>query len=414
MKKLKWLFYLSFKLSGLIRPITLSSSLSVLSLTIGVATLLVSMALVDSYENNFKDSIRSVFSHAVLYNIQGDKNFNIKKVTTDLKKVYPEEILFSPSSKKEALLAHKGKVLGVILDGVDLKTVDQVIDLKNKVIKGQYKLGDSQGDGSTSALLGKDLAENFNLEPGDNFTVVVPTVSYSGTSGFSRKLSNFTVGGLVDLGSHEYNKRFIFAENQKVNEAASRPLDYYSEMRVKINDDTEVDLLKSLVIKNFSDSYWMQTWKDKSGGLLEAIKVERVVIFFIVLILVVVAAFNVSTNLFLNLAKRLKDFSVLQTVGFSKKDIFKILVVNGILLSLFGIVFGGVLSLIILELLNWILQSGYFVPPEVYKLTHIELSLNFSKFLIVSMATIILCFLAAIAPASNIAKLSITKGLRYE
>lgn len=408
-----WFIKLVVKLSGLFRPLTLSSFLSILSLTVGVATLLVSMALVDSYEQSFKSSIHSVFSHAVVYP-GSSASLLVKDVEKDISFIYKDKFFVSESHKKEGLLAHMGKVSGVILEGVNQGTINDVIDLKSKVTMGEFILDGESVDKNPRVLVGKGVLKKFNLKLGDVFSVVIPQADYGGGEGFSRKVFSYTVSGVVDLGKHSYNNRFIVMDKFHVNRASAKSSGYFSEVRVRLESGELAQSFKSKLIESFPEKYWVQSWMDKSGGMLEAIYIERMVIFFLVLILVVVAAFNVSTNLYLNLAKRLKEFSVLQTIGMSKRQISNFMILNGLILAFIGVVCGLVLSLLVIALCNYILSSGYFVPPEVYKLTSIELELSFTKLLVVSFATFLLCFLASLAPALSVSKLSIVKGLRYE
>lgn len=408
-----WFMSIVVKLSGLLRPVTLSSFLSVLSLTVGVATLLVSMALVDSYEKSFKKSIYSVFSHAVVYP-NYDSEMTIHKIKKDLSSVYGRDLNLSESHKKEGLLAYNGKVSGVVLEGVNQNTVQDVIDLRSKLIEGDFVLDGGDVNQSPRVFIGKELYKKFNLSIGKVFSVVIPQASYTGGANFSRKFFTYKVGGVIDLGRHSYNRRFIIMDKFHVNKASAKPAQYFSEVRVSLVHSDDAEVFKKKVLNAFPERYWVQSWKDKSGGLLEAIKIERWVIFFLVLILVVVAAFNVSTNLYLNLAKRLKEFSVFQIIGMSKNKISQFMILNGLLLAALGLFFGFILSTVIMAGCNYLLSSGVFVPPEVYKLTSIKIELSMSKFLVVSLATFILCFFASLAPALSVFKLSIVKGLRYE
>lgn len=409
-----WFYKLVFRLSGLFKPLNLSSFLSVLSITVGVATLLVSMALVDSYEKSFKESIHSVFSHALIFPSM-ETSRSMKKIKEDIKAVYDQSFfVVSESFKKEGLLAHKGKVSGVLLEGVDQESIGKVIDLKSKLIEGEYIIDGLEVLKTPRVLLGKSLYNNFGLSIGDTFSVVIPLPSLREQTGFSRKVLTYKVGGVVDLGSHSYNKRFIIMDQAHANIAGAKPKGYFSEVRMRFLDENEAVDFKRKFSSAYPERYWVQTWKEKSGGLLEAIKIERLVIFFLVLILVVVAAFNVSTNLYLNLAKRLKELSVLQTIGMSKRDISKFMICNGLLLASFGVLFGWLLAESVIFVCNWILRAGLFVPPEVYKLTSISIELSFFQFLVVSLSTFLICFLASLAPAKSVYGFSIVKGLRYE
>ena len=412
-KKIYFLSQLSLKLSGIKKPYSLSSYLSILSLTLGVCTLILSLALVDSYEKAYKEGIFSAYSHANLMLLTPEEEISLDEVKNDIQKIYNHNFSVSPISRKEALLANKGKVSGVAIIGVDSKSINKVISLKSKIIQGEFFTGEKQQQ-MPETIIGKGIQKAFDLKVGDAFAIVIPFKDYNYSAGFMRKVLKVKIKGVVDFGTHEYNKRFVLVERAEVNKVLSKPKNHYTEVRVKLNKDEDVFLLKENFLESYQSKYWLRTWDEESGGLLEAIKIEKLVIFFLVLIMVVVAAFNVSTNLFLNISKRHKDFSVLQAIGLKRFDIVYILILNGLILALLGVLCGSALAYILKLILNFILQNGHFIPPEVYKLTSITINVDGFQILVVGLATTALCLIASIAPSFSIFRQSIVDGVKYE
>lgn len=411
-KKIYFLSVLSLKLSGIKKPYSLSSYLSILSLTLGVCTLILSLALVDSYEKAYKEGIFSAYSHANLMLLNSEDNLSLNEVKKDIRKIYKENFYVSPISRKEALLANKGKVSGVAVIGVDSKGINDVISLESKITQGDFF--DSAKTQWPQTLIGKGIQQSFDLNVGDTFSIVIPFKDYSYSEGFERKILKVEIKGVVDFGTHDYNKRFVIVERSQVNKILDKPKSYFSEVRLKLNSDEDIFPLKEGFFENYQSKYWLRTWDEESGGLLEAIKIEKLVIFFLVLIMVVVAAFNVSTNLFLNISKRHKDFSVLQAIGLKRYDIVYVLILNGLILAVLGVLCGSALAYFLKFILNLILKNGYFIPPEVYKLTSITIEVNGFQILIVGFATTFLCLVASLAPSFSIFKQSIVEGVKYE
>ncbi len=409
-KKIKLVLNLSLKFSGVIKPVSLSSWLSVLGLVLGVSTLVLSLALVDSYEKAFKKGIFSVYSHLRLR--VDDQSEELESIKSRVSKVYNKEFHVSPISIKESLLAHKGSVAGVSLIGIDIKSINTVIDLKDKIIKGKYFSKNTVA--KSEVIIGKGIQESFNLNVGDKFSVVIPIRSYDESKQFARKILRLRVRAVVDFGTYDYNKRFLMLSKTLVNEVLDQPKNYFSEVRIKLkNADDVIEFQKSWT-KLWPSRDYISNWKDESGGLIEAIEIEKIVIFFLVLIMVVVAAFNVSTNLFLNLSKRQRDFSILRTVGLRKKDIALMLSLNGLLLGAIGLFFGFILAFLIKGVLNYILSKGYFLPPEVYKLTSLSISFDGTELFVVAIATLSLCFISALAPALGISRQTVVEGINYD
>ena len=409
MNRLRLVFQLALKFSGVFRPFSLSSWLSILGLTLGVATLVLSLALVESYEKAFKEGIFSVYSHVNL-RVQ-DKSENLQSIEDRITEIYKKNFNLSGISRKEALMAHKGSVSGVSVIGIETTNINSVIDMQNKIQEGVFF---SEKFDEKEALIGIGLQKNFDLKIDDFFSVVVPIRDYNRTEGFNRKILRLKVIGFVDFGTHDYNKRFVVTPKLYVNEIIEKPEGYFSEVRIKLNEADDAFQFRRDWQENSTFQDVLSTWQDESGGLIEAIQLEKIVIFFLVLIMVIVAAFNVSTNLFLNLSKRQKDFSILRTSGLRKKDIAFMLSINGVLLGAVGLFFGFLLAYSVKKLLNFILINGYFVPPEVYKLTSLTISLEPRHIMVVSLATLSLCFISSLAPSFGTFKQTIVDGIKYE
>lgn len=409
MKQFLWLLNLSLKLNGLFK-LSISNVLSVLGLSVGVGTLLVALSLVGAYENSYSESVFSVYSHAIITPL--NSGMKVSKIKDDIKSSLGHERFFTSSfARQEGLLASKGKVSGINIEGVEPKTVLNVIDLKSKITKGEYILEDKEKN--AKVLLGSGLAKRFELNPGDSFAIVIPIKLSNSDKELSRKVFTFKVGGIIDYGSHFVNKRNVVIHKNIVAKMSGANPNFFSAVRLKLKNEGEIESFTNNFRSSFDDEYWVRTWVEAAGGILKVIKFEKIIIFLVTLILAIVASFNVSSNLFLNLVKKTREVSVLMAIGVTKKQIYFMLILNGLFVALSGIFFGTILALFLMALVNYILKSGMFVPPEVYKLTSITLGLSFDVFIMVSLSAIFLCVLASLAPARTIKGFSIIKGLRY-
>ncbi len=404
-----WLIELCLKLNGIFK-FSISNTLSILGLSVGVGTLLVALSLVEAYEDSYSDSVFSVYSHAIITPL-GSK-MSVKEVRKDVKSVLgSEDFSISPFSRQEGLLATKGKVSGVNIEGVDPDTVLSVVDLKAKIIEGEFLIEDLEKN--SRVIIGRGLASRFSLKPGDNFAIVIPIKISQNDQSLSRKVFTFKVGGVVDYGSHFVNKRNIVMHKNIVARMVNASEDFFSAVRIKLKNENQVNAFTQNFRINFEEKYWLRSWAEAAGGILKVIKFEKMIIFLVTLILAIVASFNVSTNLFLNLVKRTREISILMSLGVTRRQIYLMLVLNGLFVAVLGILIGSVFAVGLMILVNYILKSGVFVPPEVYKLTSITLSLSPTVFLLVSGAALLLCLIASMAPARTIRKFSIIKGLRY-
>lgn len=406
-----WFFKFALRMSGLKYPMDISTLLAIVGLASGVAALLVSLTLVDGYERSLKQSLFNVFSHVVVSPAQ-PSGTSLSDFRADLEKANLKVLGLSQFLQDEGLLASEGKVLGVSIEGVDPVTLGKVTSLKDRIVDGNFVL-EPEGD-APQALFGKGIIERFNLKIGDKVILVIPGVSTAGNQSFSRKVIKLKVGGSLDFGKHFYNKRKIIAHRKVVADFAGVPDDFFSGVRVKLPRAEDAESFRDKVRDIYGTKYWIQSWKDVSSSLLEAIFYERLVIFFIVLILVVVASFNVSTNLYLNLIKRSSDISVLSTLGMSRGALLRLFILNGVIVATVGVIFGLMLAFVVVQLVNYILVHGIFVPPEVYKLSSIELQISVLEVLIVFAVSIFICGIASFVPARTLERFSVIKGLRYD
>ncbi len=313
----------------------------------------------------------------------------------------------------EAVVAHQGKISGILIQGVDTERVNQVLNFKGRVVEGSEDLTNSNHNPVPLALLGKGLATKMGLKVGDHFRVVVPVADAVDPSKFQRRVGEFQVQGVLDLGKYEWNERFILSDLKAAQDLASIG-DRYSGLLLRFQN---VDYARTAAFHLsgvLGAPYWVRDWRESNENLFEAVSVERPGIFFVVLIITFVAAFNVSATLFVNVVRRFKDIAILKTVGLSQKDIVKIFALQGLFLGGIGIFFGFLLGFILCGLFAFAQSRLGLVAGEVYRLDSIELNIRWIDSLAICAATLLICFVATLAPARRGGRLNPVEGLRNE
>lgn len=387
----------------------LSTLLSLISLAIGIATLITVMALVSGYEKALKSSVFDVVGH-MLITKSPIPIYDIKQEVNNLKQNISEnEFAHSPYVQKEALVVSRGKIQGVIVEGLDHRTYAKVSNLNRRVLQGTLDLKRTLDD--LGIYIGKGLAEEFKLKINDKINIVVPFSDYN--FGIRRTVQSFKVLGFLDLGKYEYNNRYVLTEIQNARKLFEFSDNASSGLRLKFKDPKfALKVQNEIIEKNLP--YSVQTWKDTNLSLFEAIKIERVIIFFILCIMIVIGAFNLSTGLFLSVYKKTADMSVLRSLGLRARQVAMIFVVQGLIIGVVGFVLGVALGLAMLTVLNYVLASGLFLPPEVYKLNSLILQMNPKDLIYIFVASMTICLVATISPARKIYKLKPSEGLRYD
>lgn len=388
----------------------LTGWISLAGLTLGVACLVVSMAVVSGFERTLQRSVSDVTGHLqILRGMVGKPADNM--LAEKVKAAEPDFVAATRVLWVESVAAAKGKITGVLLQGLDPSSMGDVLRLDSHLRDGDIRLGDR--DGVPYALVGKGLAEKFDLKVGDSFRIVVPLMSELDPNSFRRNVGTFVVAGILNLGKYEFDERLVLtslAAAQKIADVGDRD----SGILVRLNDHEKARAAVTKVARQLGPGFRVRDWRELNENIFEAVKIERVVIFFVILIIVLAAAFNVSSSLFISVVQRYPEIGILKAMGMSPRDLVAIFSLQGLMLGLVGCIGGFVLGGI-LCVAFWIGEKSFeLLPGSVYKLDHIDLVIRFWDISAIFAVTLLICGLATLAPARQGAKLTAVEGLRYE
>lgn len=384
--------------------------LAVVGVALGVAALVLAMAVVSGYETTLRNSVINMQGHMMISRRGGVEN-DYQKYVPQIQKLLPELVALSPFVQLEGLLVHNKKLAGVALEGVEPETIGFVLALEKSLTAGRANLiSDSD---IPFALIGKGIAKNFNLQVGDEFKLVVPITRAQTASGFKPKVQKFKVSGVLDLGRTDYDERFILSDlktAQNFGELGHR----ISGWRVKLNHYSIADAAAQRVEDALKYPFWVRSWTQANQNLFQAVRYEKAVIFVIVLLMVVAAAFNVSSTLFLSVVRRYSQISILKAMGVSQSFIRKLFTQQGLIIGFLGSTIGLTLGWLGCRVFIWAEKHWGLFPGEVYKLDFVELEIRFLDVVFILASTMLICYISTLAPAFKGAKLPPVEGLRYE
>lgn len=403
-------WWLAFRYFGSFRRFfNLSTTLAVTGMAIGVASLVVSMAVFSGYVSTLEKTVQDAVGHILIIKRgSADQEEMLKEIQPLVKGRKAE----TPFIYVEAILAHKGKISGVIVEGVDLPTVHKVLNLKDRVIAGKFDLGPS-GTPEPNVLIGKGIASKFNLKVGDVFRIVVPLSTEFQSASFRPKLGKFRVAGIVNFGRYDFDTRYVvmsIAQVQDFAEMGKKITGY----RFKIDDPYDARAISAEVGNKFGSAYWSRDWQEVNRNLFEAAKLEKAVLFVVLMILVVAAAFNIANTLFVSVVQRYRDISVLKTLGATDSFVRSIFTAQGLMVGTVGAFLGITVGLLMCRLVEWAQVRWQLVPAEVYKLDHINLDVQISDLFIIVGVSLAVCFIATLVPSRRGSRISPIEGLRYE
>jgi lipoprotein-releasing system permease protein len=403
------------------RRMGLPAILSIIGLAIGVASLTVAMAVVSGFEATLRSALIDVFGDLLVVR-RGEEPLTLDRARSRLQEALPDMVGLTPFITLEAIVVGQGKLNGVVIQGVDEKSVDSVLKIRSRVIRGEFDVGsdeDARGAVSSShddvphAMVGKALAKRFGLGVGDRFKVVIPKPSAQDTSAFVSSVAELKVTGIIDFGKSDYDERTVvtsIAQARKIG-GISAP---FVGLRVKLKDSARAQQAAIDLTRALGSNWWIMDWTEGNRNFFRAIKYERVAIFFVIFIMVIAASFNVASNIFIGVLRRTSDVSILRALGLSKQEVATIFRYQGFLFGVVGTACGLFLGVCLAGAFLWAQSAFDLLPAEVYKLNKIGVEFDPIDIGIVVVAAVTICVVASLAPAARAAQLDPVEGLRHD
>ena len=377
------------------------SIFSFIGISLGVAVLIIVMSVMNGFRTELISKIVGFNAHAVVQ----QENKPLKYIQDlDLAK----NIV---SNDGEAVILNKNITKGVFLKGYLESDFKNLQIVKNKEFFGSQNLNDN------NISIGQELSFNLNVEIGDTITVMSPA-GIQTLIGTLPKQENFKIVSIFDSGLSDYNENIAYINLETLESFFNKNKeDRFIEFYFK--DPRNIEVHKKNLITLFPDAL-VYTWSDMNKSLFSALKVERNVMFIILSLIIIVAAFNIISGLTILVKNKTRDIGILKSIGVSSKSIKKIFFLVGFFIgtsaTLFGVIVGTLFSVYIESIRQFI--SNIFgislFPEDIYILNSMPSEININSIIIISLCSIIATILVSIYPASKASSLDTVKTLKYE
>ena len=393
--------------------ISVSAWFSLIGIILGVATLIVVMSVMNGFRTELVDRILGINGHLIVYQKYGmsiDNYNNIVKQISDTENV----IAVTPHLEGQALAKTKNNVSGVIIRGTnwsDLPAKKLLWKSLDQTTIDNFKI-------KQNIILGYRLAQRLNVGVGDYISLISPN-TLDTAIGILPIKQNFMVGGFFDIGMYEYDNNFIFIPWKKAEKFLStKKIAHGIEIFLK-NPKSTKTVFSDLRVKLDNDLIIID-WKKRNSSFMNALDVEKNVMFVILTLIILVATFNIISSMIMLVQTKKSDIALMRTMGASKYLIIRIFMLTGSVIGILGTFFGACLGIIISINIETIRNhiSTFFgqelFSPKIYFLSTLPSNINFNEVFIVMGLSITLTLLASIFPAWKASKVSPAEVLRYE
>lgn len=373
---------------------------------LGVAALIVVLAVMTGFQEGIRDRIISANPHLLVFQSGAGGLRDAEAVAARVREVEGVRAA-TPFVLQQALFTGPGgEAHGGLVRGVDLASETVVADLETQVRSGS--LG-AAADGPPGILLGVELARVLGVLPGDEVTVISPKGAVTAV-GLVPKMRRYPVAGTIEVGMHEYDASIAYLSLPAAREFAG--LEGVTGIEVKLVDPFAAKRVGQAVMDRLGFPFWVRDWMDMNRNLFAALQLEKLALFVIVTIIVLVAAFAIIGHLVLLVAEKRKEIGILKALGATAPSITAAFFAVGMAIGAVGTLAGSAVGLALI----WV-QNTYKIirlAGDVYQIDHLPMKLTAFDFLLVVGATLVLSFLATIIPARRAGSLAPVDVLRYE
>ena len=386
---------------------------SMMGIALGVTALITVLSVMNGFEKEVRERILDMVSHLTVTDFDGRlKNWPEVLETT---KSHKNVIAAAPYVEAQGMLINGSSVNGTLIRGVLPKHEPSVSNVSDKMKQGRFE---DLKAGKFGVVLGQDLARILGVHVGDKVTMVTPSANVT-PAGVAPRLKRFTVVGVFYLGMYEYDSTMAII-HMKDAQRLFRMKGKVTGVRAKLNDLFAAPFTRNELQDNSLSDYWVRDWSSYHANWFRAVKIEKRMIFLLLLLIVAVAAFNIVSTLVMVVTDKQSDIAILRTLGASPRSIMGIFMVQGAIIGLIGTMLGtvgGVSLALNLDIVVPFIEGLFgirILDPAVYYISVLPSDLHWDDVWTICSISLVLGLVATIYPAWRASKTQPAEALRYE
>ena len=376
---LRYLF--SFKSKAL----SFMSFISILGVIVGVSALLITLAVMNGFTYGIKKKLLENSPHIVIFKAT-EKFKNYEEIMKKVKKL-PEVEDVEPFIFMQALASYKGNSLPVYVKGSPLDS--DMFNIRKRIVAGKYDLT------GKNVVVGKELAFMLGLGVGDKITLISP-IGRKTPIGFVPIMKKYNVAGIVNFDYYRYDVSYVGMSLENAQKLFNMK-DSVTGLQLKIKNPFNSEAVKSKLEKYLGFPYIVRSWQDLNKDLFQALQLEKLAMYFVITLIILVASFNISSLLITKSREKRKEVAILKVMGANNNFILSVFLLQGLIIGFLGTTIGSIIGLSVI----YIGDTYHLVKlnPDVYMLEYLPLKISFTDFISVYLSSMFICFISSIIPA---------------
>jgi len=391
--------------------------ISVAGVAVGVMALIVVLSVMSGFEKDLREKILSTKPHIIIQKKDDSPIVDYQRYAKSIMKINGIASA-SPVIKGQVMLASSFGALGIEVIGIDLANKKHYKRLIETIKRGnhRYLIKDSVSEKESSPekkryiILGKELTSALNVFPGDKVKMISP-IGKATPVGMIPIIKEFYVAAIFESGIYEYDSSTAYINLRDGN-------DFFqmgggvSAIEVRVEDIFKARVIASSIRQMSKNSYTIRDWMEMNRHLFSALKLEKVAMFSILLLIIIVAVFNIASTLIMIVMEKGKEIAILRSMGAARKEIMRIFMIEGVITGLLGTFIGVFLGVTI----SILLAKYQFIKLDesIFYIANIPVAMDFYTIALIAVSSILLSFLSTIYPSWYASRLDPVEALRYE
>ena len=379
--------------------ISFTTWIAVVGIAIGVMALILVIAVMTGFQDEIRDRILGVNPHILIVNVGGDIR-NPESVVEMLKKTDGVSGVM-PFTTFQGMAQSGKQVAGTVVKGMNAQDLSF---LSHLVKEGSIDALNTKGN----VLVARELARQLGVSKGDVFTILVP---FGGVSpmGATPETVRVRVGAIFQTGMYEIDNMLMVMSLADVQSVLGAGV---GGIEVKLKDVYDADTVRAALAKKLGPGYVLRTWMEMNRNLFSALKLEKIAMFIILALVILVASFNIISSLVMTVMEKKKDIAILKAMGAKNRSIMRIFMAEGLTIGIFGALVGSLVGYVLcaIEMRYRIIK----LPEDVYYISSLPTKISVSDVVLIAVVTILLCLFSTLYPSYKATKIDPVETLRYE